>query len=207
MKRNVSVSERTLILASGSPRRRELLKEAGFEFIVVTPDVDESVSPRTAPARACVSIARRKARAAARMLQKSDSAARSLIVAADTIVYLRGELLGKAADAAHARRILRKLSGGVHFVYTGVCCIAIPTGETRAFFVKTAVTMRPWSAREIENYIKSGEWKGKAGAYAIQESADRFVTKLDGSFTNVVGLPMERVGETLVKLNIRPRRK
>lgn len=207
---------RELILASGSPRRRELLKSAGFKYSVLVPDADESVAPGARPAAACAAIARRKARLAAELLlqrpswrsnaNKTGAKKTALVLAADTMVYCGGELLGKANGEREARRILNKLSGARHEVLTGVCLKQIPEMTERVFVVKTQLEMRRWLPREIREYIQSGEWIGKAGAYAIQETADRFVTEMKGSLTNVVGLPMERVGKELLKLGIQPKK-
>ncbi|MBI3819924.1 MAG: septum formation protein Maf [Planctomycetes bacterium] len=191
---------RNILLASASPRRRQLLKEAGLIFTISVPGVDERIDRRTPPGRASIAIARRKALAAAEILKLNNKSARALVIAADTVVCARGELLGKADGAPEARRILRKLSGTRHVVATGVCLLMFPEMRTRAFHEKTFVTMRRWTPSELDAYIRSGEWKGKAGAYAIQETADRFVTKIRGSYTNVVGLPMERLISELARI-------
>ena len=194
-----------LWLASSSPRRRSLLREHGYRFRWVRPGVDETVPGHLAADRAALAIARRKAEHVARSL---GSRAPGVVLAADTIVAAGKQLLGKANNPDEARRSLALLSGTTHRVVTGVCLIEIPTMRRALFRVVTRVTMRRWTGREIANYVRSGEWKGKAGAYAIQESADRFVTRIAGSFTNVVGLPMERVARELRKLGIsaEPRR-
>ncbi len=187
---------RALVLASGSPRRRALLREAGFRFRVAVPGVDETVPAGWGASRAALEVARRKARAVARRMPPR---AHVLVLAADTVVALGRRLLGKAADADEARAILAALSGTSHRVVTGVCAIALPERRATAFAVTTRVAMRRWTRAEREAYVRSGEWKGKAGAYAIQETADRFVTRIDGSLTNVVGLPMERVARLLAE--------
>lgn len=192
------------VLASASPRRSRLLAERGLSFLVAPTEADETPSPGLSPEEVAVELAVRKARAAAER-----SPARDLpIVAADTVVAvgegLEAALLAKPADAADARRMLSRLSGTRHQVVTGVCVLA-PPGEgarQRAAWERTWVTMRPILPEEIEAYVASGEWRGKAGGYAIQETADRFVTALEGGgFDNVVGLP---VALTLSLLGLDP---
>lgn len=180
-----------LVLASASPRRRELLGELGIEFRVQAADVDETPPPRATPEAAAREIARRKA------LAVFASASGATVLAADTIVVAAdGEFLGKPADAADARRMLGKLSATTHRVVTGVC-LARAGAAPREESDTTTVTMRALAPAEIEAYVASGECDDKAGAYAIQETGDRFVTRVEGSWTNVVGLPMELVERML----------
>jgi septum formation protein len=183
--------DRPLVLASSSPRRRQLLEEAGLEHEVVAPPLAEPVHLGKGlwPARRTEALAYFKARAV------SDARPEDLVLGADTVVAVGGRVLGKPADADDARRILRMLSGTRQAVITGVALLG--PGRRGIASETTYVTMRSMSEEELEAYIASGEWKGKAGAYAIQETADRFVTKLEGSFSNVVGLPMELVGRML----------
>jgi septum formation protein len=176
---------RTLILASGSPRRRALLEEANIPFRVVVPAVEED-EPERGDARAvALANARRKALAVPG----------DLVLAADTVVALGDRLLGKPRDETHARELLRALSGTTHAVVTAVALKAM--GQLHERCVETRVTMRALREAEIDAYARSGEGMGKAGAYAIQETADRFVTRLDGPFDNVVGLPVAAVRELL----------
>ena len=178
-----------LTLASASPRRHKLLREAGIDFLAVCPEVSEE-SPAAADPHA---VARANAQA------KSRAVAGELVLGADTVVALgiegEGELLGKPADAQDARRMLEALSGTVHRVVTGLCLRRGLREEIRS--VETFVRMRPLGATEVEAYVASGEGLGKAGGYAIQESADRFVDGIRGPFDNVVGLPVETVVELL----------
>jgi len=153
--------------------------------------VDESLAPGTAAEPAAREVALRKARAVAR--DRSDA----LVVAADTVVAAEGEVIGKPADRADAVAILSRLSGSRHAVITGVCFIDTATGREAVTSVTTWVTMRPMSRDEIQAYVDTGEAYGKAGAYAIQETGDRYVERVEGSFTNVVGLPVARVREML----------
>lgn len=178
-----------LILASGSPRRRELLARMGYAFEICAPDVDERVSGH---ARSVVAeLARRKARAAAARC------VRGLIIASDTLVSLDGAPLGKPADAADARAMLAALSGREHEVFTGVCLLDAQTNRCECRVVRTGVRFRDVSAKEIDDYIATGEPMDKAGAYAIQGGAGAFVAALDGSFENVMGFPVDDVREML----------
>jgi septum formation protein len=182
-----------IVLASASPRRRALLAAAKLVFEVRPTDVDESVPEELAPEVAATLLAERKARAAAAEL----AGAPAWVLGADTVVAVDGpagsRLLGKPVDARDARRMLAALSGSRHRVVTGVAVVRSPDGELALGFERTWVTMRPIAAGEIDAYIASGEWRDKAGGYAIQETADRFVTGLEeGGFDNVVGLPVAR---------------
>ena len=182
-------SKRPLILASGSPRRRELLARMGYSFEICTPDVDEHV---TGHARDIVyTLAQRKARAAA------EHFSRGVIIASDTLVSLDGAPLGKPADAAEAHGMLAALSGREHEVFTGVCVLDAETGRSETRSVRTGVRFRPLSSDEIDAYIATGEPMDKAGAYAIQGGAGAFVEALDGEYDNVVGFPTEEVSEML----------
>ena len=155
------------------------------------PEVDESVAPGTTPQAAARQVAQRKAVAVA--AKRPDA----LVLGADTVVAAGGGIIGKPADRGDAIAILSRLSGSRHAVITGVCLIDGAEGLRAADTVTTWVTMRPMTRQEIEAYVDSGEAYGKAGAYAIQETADRYVERVEGSFSNVVGLPMERVRELL----------
>lgn len=179
-----------LILASGSPRRRQLLEAAGIPFTVVVPAAEEPRVDRGDPHEVALALARRKAAAVAG----------ECVLAADTVVAIGDRLLGKPADAREARAMLRALSGTTHRVVTAVVVRA--GGEVRAASVETRVTMRALAAAEIDAYVATGEPMGKAGAYAIQESGDRFVVRIDGPFDNVVGLPVDAVRDLLRGLRI-----
>ena len=174
-----------LLLASASPRRQALLRAAGIDFRVVVPRVEEH-NPERGDAHA-VAVANARA--------KAESVTGETVLAADTVVCLGDRLLGKPTDGQDARRILSLLSGTTHGVVTGVALRHRRRLATRS--VETRVSMRPWTAEELDAYVASGEAMGKAGAYAIQESADRFVTALDGPYDNVVGLPVGTVRELL----------
>lgn len=182
-------TQRRLILASGSPRRRQLLSGMGYTFEICAPDVDEHVSGH---ARDIVStLALRKAEAAAAHY------ADGVIIASDTLVSLDGAPLGKPKDTADAHRMLRVLSGREHEVFTGVCLIDAATGRREVRVVRTGVTFRDLTDTEIDAYISTGEPMDKAGAYAIQGGAAPFVAALDGEFENVVGFPVMEVKDML----------
>ncbi len=180
-----------VILASASPRRAELLTSAGYEFSVEIADVDESVLPGEPPDLYVLRVARAKARQVAGRCRKSGSA----VLGADTTVVAGGEILGKPQNAADAVRMLQALSGAVHEVLTGVVVVA---GEVeKAEVVTTRVHLLPITMDEIEWYVETGEPDGKAGAYAIQGRAARFVDWIEGSWSNVVGLPVATVARML----------
>jgi len=181
-----------ITLASASPRRAKLLTEAGYRFDVRPPGLEEEAVAGGDARFLAVSLAYAKARHVA------DSLNEGIVLGADTVVCLAdgnpgstAEILGKPQDADEARRILRKLSGTTHRVITGVCIINARRGERLMGCDETLCKMKPLSENELEDYVRSGEGIGKAGAYAIQETGDRFVEIVDGSLTNVVGLPME----------------
>ncbi len=180
-----------LILASASPQRRRLLSEAGYDFLTHPADIDElSVARGLPPAEAAVRIARAKAQAVAGKFQDD------VVLAADTVVGLGEMILGKAADAADARRILSQLSGTTHEVITGVAVIYLRSGLSLVERVISTVEMKPLAPGEIDAYIASDQWQGKAGAYGIQDS-DPFVRRTAGCWTNIVGLPMTTTAKLL----------
>ena len=170
-----------LILASGSPRRRELLDLMGLTYTVETPDVDESFSGR--PSETVMEISRRKAAAVA--ARHSDS----IIIAADTLVFADGAL-GKPHTPERAKEMLRSLAGNWHHVYTGITVINTRSGRILRNVDKTRVHLVPMTEQEIDAYVATGEPLDKAGAYGIQGMGGMFVDRIDGSYSNVVGIPM-----------------
>jgi len=180
-----------LILASSSERRRRLLEQAGYDFDVVVPRIPEDHLHPDDPRVLAESLAYAKARQAAERIEHP------LVIGADTVVSLDGHVIGKPERDTEARDILRRLSGTTHEVITGVCLVNPRRGERLMGADVTRVTLRPLSGEELDDYVRSGEGLGKAGAYAIQENGDRFVEKIEGSFTNVVGLPMVMLAELL----------
>ena len=186
-----------LILASASPRRTGLLSEAGYVFEVEPADVDESELAGEPPAAYVVRVAAMKARAVA--ARHPDA----MILAADTTVVLDGAMLAKPTDDADATRMLGLLSGRTHDVLTGV--VLVRTGRESSALVGTRVRFRPLTAAEIEWYVASGEPHDKAGAYGVQGLAARFVESVDGSYSNVVGLPVGAVRALLEAEGLAPR--
>jgi septum formation protein len=181
-----------LILASSSPRRRELLTNAGFEFDVRPSTVPEEWMPGEVP-EACV-----RRLAIAKALQVASSAPRgSIVLGADTVVVVDAEIVGKPANADDATRMLRRLSGRSHQVLTGVCVAEAPGRILAVEHSSTEVWFRDLDEPEIRDYVASGEPRDKAGAYAIQGIASRFVTRIEGSYSNVVGLPVALVDQLL----------
>ncbi len=195
-----------LILASGSPRRRELLEEAGYEFTVIpaSEDVECGVCSESGPAGLVTDLAFRKASAVRQQLLADGNSAsldaRAVIVAADTVADLDGFVLGKPRDEAHARAILSQLSGRDHRVLTGVCLWPL-RGTTP--LIKLAVTklrMDLLTDEQLDEYLDGGQWEGKAGAFGFQDRLG-WVHIVEGSASNVVGLPMELLTEMLAEIN------
>jgi septum formation protein len=190
------MSDPRLILASGSPRRRELLAQAGYRFEVIPSDVDESNVPDgLSPADVALHLARAKGRAVAR------GHPAAVVLSADTVVSLGSRMLGKPTDATDAKRMLTLLSGTTQVVTTGVVVIA--HGREIARVVSSTVSMRSLTDAEIDAYVATNLWEGKAGGYGIQDR-DPFVTRTDGSHTNIVGLPMEATTEMLADVGVHP---
>ena len=176
----------TLILASASPRRRELLAQAGYHFTVRTADIPEVRLPGEDAIRFTTRLAREKAETVAATL--SPEQADACVLGADTVVVIDGEVMGKPRDAADAARMLRLLSGRTHQVVTGVCVVR---GRQQQFAAEvTHVCFAALSDQEIAEYIATGEPMDKAGAYAIQGRAARWIPRIQGCYFNVVGLPL-----------------
>lgn len=188
----------TLILASGSPRRRMLLGGLGVPFEVCPTDVDETPDPGETAEVLVRRLAVAKAEAGLAAAATGPDAP-TIVLAADTLVSVDGEVLGKPVDEADAARMLRLLSGSRHQVLTGVA-VAWADGGAAGLEVEVEVThvhMAPWTEDQIAAYVESGEPMDKAGSYAIQEVGDRFVTEIEGGFDNVVGLPVDRTRRML----------
>jgi septum formation protein len=178
-----------LVLASSSPRRRELLSILGVPFTTQSADIDESTRPEESPSQYAARLAREKAHAIARR-RPAD-----MILGADTIVILGNEVLGKPRDADDARRMLQALSGKVHQVSTAVCLMM--NGHLHEHVETTSVYMRAVPETEIRDYIATGEPMDKAGAYAIQGGAAKWIYRIEGDYFNVVGLPLAAVWQML----------
>lgn len=181
------------ILASGSPRRRELLEMLGVPDLTIRPAKGpERATPGAGPEQTVRELSLHKAQEVAQTCTPED-----IIIAADTIVYLDGAILGKPRDHDDAVRMLTALSGREHIVYTGVAVLR--GGELRQAAERTAVRFRPLTSGEIERYIATGEPMDKAGAYGVQSLGALLVERIDGDFYNVMGLPVEKLGQCLTK--------
>jgi septum formation protein len=189
-----------LILASASPRRQQLLREAGYDFVVHPADIDEDDHPaHILPADLAEYLAVQKAKAVALLPQFRDD----VVLAADTVVAFGDRSLGKPADAAEARRMLDLLSGTTHIVITGVSVMRLAVQSVARSRVMSAVRMRPLSVQEIAAYVATNGWQGKAGGYGIQDK-DPFVIRQAGCLTNIVGLPVPETRRMLEQAGIRP---
>lgn len=186
-----------LVLASASPRRIELLAQAGIEPAFLQPaDIDETPLRAEHPRSLARRLSRQKAERAQNKLKNDADYKSAFILAADTVVGVGRQILPKAETAETALDCLRLLSGRTHKVFTGVCLIN-PKGAVRQTLVESRVRFDRLSRRQMDAYISSGEWRGKAGGYAIQGLAGSFVVKMVGSYSNIVGLPLH---ETLALL-------
>ena len=179
-----------LVLASASPRRLELLQQIGVEPDALLPvDLDETPRKTELPRNLAVRLADEKASAAARIASSRPELASAYVIAADTVVSVGRRILPKCEIVAEAAQSLRLLSGRAHRIHTAVCLIT-PKGRARHKLVETRLRLKRLSAAEIEAYLGSGEWRGKAGGYAIQGLAGAFAQKLCGSYSAIVGLPL-----------------
>ncbi len=172
-----------LVLASASPRRRQLLEQLGFRFDVVVPDIDESEHKGETPIDYVLRLAKEKARVGASMIAKDDAC----IVAADTTVVIDNHILGKPHDDQEGAKMLSQLAGRTHEVLTGIACSYHNKLDAKA--VVTRVTFRQLDPTSIEHYVASGEGRDKAGSYAAQGLGTGLIESIEGSYTNVVGLP------------------
>ena len=180
-----------IILASASPRRKEILELADLKFDVMPSDAQE-ITTKTAPNEVVMELASIKAKD---IYKKSEK--QSMIVGADTVVAYQGQILGKPTDKADAKRLLTMLSGQTHEVYTGVC--VIEDGKTKTFYEETKVTFYEISDEQINHYIKTGEPMDKAGSYGIQGKAAVFIKGIEGDYYNVVGFPIARFLQEITK--------
>lgn len=180
-----------MILASASPRRAELLRQLSLDFQIIPSVATEVFDEHLSPLELCQLNAHRKARVIAK--KHSDA----LVLGADTLVFLEGDIMGKPADIAEARRMLGRLQGRAHQVVTGVSLIHLRALRERTFAASTVVTFHPLTAEQINVYLSKMNPLDKAGAYAIQEHGDTIVSEISGSFSNVVGLPIEMLKEEI----------
>jgi septum formation protein len=190
-----------IILASSSPRRAEILRNAGIAFEIRPAHVDEAELPDETQHAMVARLAEVKARTVA--AQMGAGTGDCIVLGADTTVELDGEILGKPRDSAHAREILSKLSGRTHHVLTGLFLLRLPDGATRTAIEDSAVTFASLTDEEIKAYVLTGEPLGKAGAYGIQGLARRYIPRIEGCYFNVVGLPLARLYALLRELGWR----
>ncbi len=184
-----------LILASASPRRAEILRNAGFAFEVYPAGVDETRLSGESAENYVLRLAHRKARSVAECAgQKHD---RTIVIGADTAVAVAGQILGKPTDDEDARRMLRLLSGQTHEVLTGVSLVAATDGSESSHVEKTRVSFLALSEDDIDEYLRSGEPFDKAGAYGVQGIGGKFIWRIEGCYFNVIGLPVSWVWSTL----------
>lgn len=184
-----------LILASASPRRAELLKLLPVKFQVLPGHADEVAHEHLSPLEICQLNAHRKARAVAKQIPDA------LVLAADTLVFLDNEILGKPRDLAEARKMIARLQGRHHQVVTGVCLMHLRRHRERIFAVSTDVLFHPLNAGQIRDYLARIQPLDKAGAYAIQDAGELIISEISGSYSNVVGLPVEQLREELTAWN------
>lgn len=181
-----------ILLASASPRRRELLEQIGLSFEVVVSHVEEVIT-ETEPGKVVEQLSAQKAEAVAGSLGEPEE---TLVIGADTVVAAENTILGKPADAAKAAEMLRLLAGRTHAVYTGVTLIlrgASGEAERKTFHVRTDVSFYPMEEAEIRQYVATGDCMDKAGAYGIQGFCARYISGINGDYNNVVGLPVGRL--------------
>jgi septum formation protein len=192
----MAAAQPKLILASGSPQRRMLLAEAGYEFDVLVPSASAEcgVCSQESPPEYASRMAWQKA------LDVLERAPAGIVVACDTVVECAGRILGKPADAAHAHQMLSLLSGRVHHVYSGLCVWPRPVGSPQLKAAATRLRMDPLSAEQLDEYVASGLWEGKAGAFGYQDRAGWLHVE-EGSESNVIGLPLELLSEMLAAIS------
>lgn len=181
-----------IVLASRSPRRRQLLEEAGYEFVVCRPceSAEDGTDGRETPAEMVAHLARRKAKDVATRCSEG------LVIGCDTVVECGGQILGKPDDIQHARHMLQSLRGNQHHVYSGLCLWAEPSGRHTVKVAMTRLVMCAISDDQLEDYLQGGDWEGKAGAFGYQDGHD-WLRILEGSESNVVGLPLELLAEMI----------
>jgi septum formation protein len=184
-----------LILASASPRRAEILRDAGLSFSVLSSAIDETAYPGETPADLVLRLANAKAD-----LVAARTVGPAIVIAADTVVVLEGQILGKPRSTDDARHMLERLSGRTHSVLTGVSLVRLPDAERRQFAETTLVHFVQLTEEDISDYLATEEPYDKAGAYAIQGRAGRYIPRIEGCYFNVVGLPLAHLLSTLREL-------
>lgn len=192
--------DKKIILASGSPRRIEMMAAHGITPQIMPASIDENIPPKNGMCETAMFLALKKAQAVETEYLSGGGEAGTVIIAADTIVYKDGEIMGKPADAADGYRMLDKLRNDYHFVVTGVALLEAGAQNTRVFAEVTRVYFKDYSDEELRAYLATDEAYDKAGAYAIQGYFARHIEKFEGSYDNVIGFPWERIEEELKKL-------
>ena len=194
------MAQQHIILASASPQRKRLLGELGVRFDVIPADIDETLPPCMPVRDAAAEVARRKAQEGARLAR--ERGIEGIVVAADTIVVAGpdGGVIGKPDDDAHAFAILKRLSGSRHSVVTGLCVLDMRSGRRETGWADTRIAMAEMTDDQIREYVAGGEAMGKAGAYGYRGEDDPYVKEIDGSMSNVLGLPLELLRDFLERL-------
>lgn len=200
--RNEAISQ--LVLASSSPRRKELVAslDLSLPVYILSTDTDETIEAGWSPVQIVEQLSLRKANAALKLLQQKQESASSLIIGADTIVVLDGDVLGKPADDDEAKAMLGRLQGRAHEVYTGIACVLSSNGEAKTAHRMTKVMMKSLSEDQIARYVATGEPRDKAGSYGIQGLGSTIVEQIDGCYFNVVGLPLSLLSSMLASYDI-----
>jgi len=192
-----------IILASGSAQRKRLLAQITPSFEVIPAEVDETLPAHLPPRDGAAAVARRKAETAAAIA--AGRGVQGIVIGADTIVVAgsgKPRIIGKPEDDAHATAILKRLSGSRHSVVTGLCVLDIASGRAEVGWDETHIVMYAMTDKQIGEYVASGEARGKAGAYGFREDGDPYVKQVEGSFSNVLGLPIELLREFLKRLDV-----
>jgi len=193
----ISAPRKRIVLASGSPRRRELVRMIGLKFELAVPLIRETASLSARPHNLVTELALAKALSLAHKFPDA------LILGADTIVVLDGKILGKPENRSEAGAMLRVLSGRTHTVYTGLALVDVPTGIRETAYEKSLVTMKKISPAEIRDYVATGEPMDKAGSYGIQGYGAVFIKHINGCFFNVMGLPVARLYDMLKEMTVK----
>ncbi len=194
--------QRTLILASSSPRRQELIHLLQLPVQIQTSHVDETPDPGMSPSEIAESLSMRKALAVYDQLNQQGKKEQGIIIGSDTIVVYNHKVLGKPADERDSLGMLQELQGKTHLVISGVACVDCATGKIRVSHEVTKVTMKPLSDGQIKRYIATGEPKDKAGSYGIQGLGSVLIERIEGDYYNVVGLPLSLLSDMLLEFGI-----
>ncbi|WEG12301.1 Maf family protein [Pullulanibacillus sp. KACC 23026] len=192
----------TLYLASTSPRRRELIQKLGLPVKIVNNNAEEVIDPSWSPTEAVEQLSMIKAHAAYRNMKATGDLLSGILISADTVVVLEGEILGKPSDAEQAKQMLSSLQGRSHHVLTGFTLIHLQSGETVTSHEQTTVWMKPLQPEQIARYSATGEPMDKAGSYGIQDLGATFIERIEGDYFNVVGLPLSQLADTLGQFGV-----